>query len=70
MRRCACANVSDFKYRDVKIFLVKISKYVKIRAIKFGLKIPIHYKDLNKTQTEFPSNGSGMRKGFVVKKVV
>ena len=69
MRICACANVSDFKYRDVKI-----SKYVKIRAIKFGLKIPIHYKDLNKTQTEFPSNGkfqrSGMRKGFVVKKVV
>ena len=50
---CACADVLNFKYRDIKIFLLKLGSELQ-NLIK---KIPTHSEDTNKIQTAFPRSG-------------
>ena len=63
MRSCAYANVSDFKYMDVKMFLLKFRS-----ELQNLVRSPVSYQDINKIQTEFPRNG--IHRGFVGKKAV
>ena len=50
---CACADVLNFKYRDLKMFLLKLGSELQ-NLIK---KIPTNSEDINKIQTAFPRSG-------------
>ena len=54
---CACADVLNFTYRDLR----NVSIETWIRATKFEQKIPIRSGDINKMRAAFPR--SGMLKG-------
>ena len=62
---CACADVLNFKYRDLKMFLLKLGSELQ----KFTLKIPIRSDDINKMQTAFAQSGifppSGMQSFYM-----
>ena len=47
MRSCACADVSDFKYRDVKLFLLKLGAKLQNLVKKFlpAIKIQTKYRN-------------------------
>ena len=46
---CACTDVSNFKYKSVKILLLQLGSELP----NLVEKIPIHSEDMNKMQTEF-----------------
>ena len=49
---CACADVSNIKYKDVNIFIETW-----VRTSKFILEIPSRSENINKVQTEFARSG-------------
>ena len=60
---CACPDVSDFRHKYVKMFLLNIwSEYQNL--VK---KFQAFFEDINNMQTEFPRSGMHIRilaKGF------
>ena len=51
---CACADVLNFKYRDVKIFLLKLGSELQNLIKKFQSVLK---KEINKMQIAFPRSG-------------